>query len=45
MELTSHQLISSVFDGYRSNEMVLAEQLNEGTPDNSLTIFDKGYYY
>ena len=44
MELTSHQLMNSAFDGYRSNEMVLAEQLIEDTPDYSLTIFDKGYY-
>ncbi len=44
MELTSHQLINSAFSGYRSNEMVLAEQLIERTPENSLTIFDKGYY-
>lgn len=26
MKLTSHQLINSVFDKYKSNEMVLAEQ-------------------
>jgi hypothetical protein len=44
MEVTSHQLINSTFSDYRTNEMVLAEQLIEGTPDNSLTIFDKGYY-
>lgn len=44
MELTSHQLINSAFSGYKSNEMVLAEQLIERTPDHSLTIFDKGYY-
>ncbi|MEZ9301405.1 IS4 family transposase, partial [Vibrio splendidus] len=29
---------------YRTNEMRLAEQLIEQTPDHSLTIFDKGYY-
>ncbi|RYV02748.1 IS4 family transposase [Shewanella sp. OPT22] len=44
MELTSHQLINSAFSGYRTNEMKLAEELIEDTPDNSLTIFDKGYY-
>ena len=44
MEITSHQLINSAFSDYRTNEMVLAEQLIERTPDNSLTIFDKGYY-
>lgn len=44
MELTSHQLINSAFSGYRTNEMVLAEDLIETTPDHSLTLFDKGYY-
>jgi hypothetical protein len=44
MEITNHQLINRVFSDYRTNEMVLAEQLIERTPDNSLTIFDKGYY-
>ncbi len=34
----SHQLINSAFSDYRTNEMVLAEQLIEHTPDNSLTI-------
>ena len=44
MELTSHQLFNSTFSGYRTNEMKLAEQLIEDTPNNSLTLFDKGYY-
>jgi len=44
MELTSHQLLSSEFDNYKTNEMKLAERLIERTPDNSLTMFDKGYY-
>jgi len=44
MEVTSHQLINSAFSGYRTNEMMLAEELIERTPDHSLTIFDKGYY-
>jgi hypothetical protein len=44
MELTSHQLISSEFDNYKTNEMKLAERLIERTPDNSLTMFDKEYY-
>lgn len=44
MELTSHQLINSVFEGYKSNEMQLAEGLIDTTPDNSLTMFDKGFY-
>ena len=44
MEITSHQLINSAFAGYRTNEMKLAEELVETTPDHSLTLFDKGYY-
>lgn len=44
MELTSYQLISSEFDNYKTNEMKLAERLIERTPNNSLTMFDKGYY-
>lgn len=44
MELTSHQLINSVFDKYKSNEMVLAEQLIKDTPNHSLTMFDRGFY-
>ncbi|MVW87129.1 IS4 family transposase [Pseudomonas sp. PB101] len=44
MELTSHMLIGSAFDGYRSNEMKLAEQLIDTTPDHSLTLFDRGFY-
>jgi len=44
MELTSHLLINSAFDGYKTNEMVLAEQLIERTPNHSLTLFDKGFY-
>lgn len=44
MELTSHLLVSSAFAGYRSNEMKLAEQLIDSTPDHSLTLFDRGFY-
>lgn len=44
MELTSHQLIDSSFAGYKTNEMPLAESLIEQTPDNSLTMFDRGFY-
>jgi hypothetical protein len=44
MELSSHLLISSAFDGTKVSEMKLAEQLIETTPDNSLTLFDKGFY-
>ncbi|WGG02140.1 IS4 family transposase [Pseudomonas sp. GD03721] len=44
MELTSHMLVSSAFAGYHSNEMKLAEQLIDSTPDHSLTLFDRGFY-
>lgn len=44
MELTSHLLVASAFDSYKTNEMVLAEKLIETTPDNSLTLFDRGFY-
>lgn len=44
MELTSHMLIASAFDSYKTNEMVLAEKLIETTPDHSLTLFDRGFY-
>ena len=44
MELTSHMLINSAFDSYDVNEMKLAENLIDTTPNNSLTIFDRGFY-
>lgn len=44
MELSSHLITGSAFDCYSVNEMVLAEQLIETTPDNSLTLFDRGFY-
>lgn len=44
MELSSHLIINSAFDDYNVNEMKLAEQLVDTTPDNSLTLFDKGFY-
>lgn len=44
MELTSHQLITSEFDNYKTNEMKLAERLIDRTPNHSVTMFDKGYY-
>ena len=44
MELTSHLLIGAAMDKYSTNEMILAEQLIETTPDNSLTLFDRGFY-
>ena len=44
MELSSHLITASAFDNYNTNEMVLAEQLIETTPDHSVTMFDKGFY-
>lgn len=44
MELTSHLLTASAFDSVAENEMSLAAQLIETTPDYSLTLFDKGFY-
>lgn len=44
MELTSHLLTASAFDKVATNEMRLAADLIPSTPDNSLTLFDKGFY-
>ncbi len=44
MELSSHLITASAFDDYNVNEMILAERLIETTPDNSLTLFDRGFY-
>jgi len=44
MELTSHLLTQTVMDSADVNEMRLAEQLIANTPDQSLTLFDKGFY-
>ena len=45
MELSSHMMIASAFDSYKTNEMVLAERLIETTPDNSLTMFEALWDY
>lgn len=44
MELSSHLILDSAFDSVAENEMNLAVKLIEKVPDNSLTIFDKGFY-
>lgn len=44
MELTSHLLTASALGSVAENEMTLAAELIEKTPDSSLTIFDKGFY-
>ena len=44
MELSSHLLTASSFDKVATNEMNLAANLIPSTPNNSLTLFDKGFY-
>lgn len=44
MELSSHLLVDSAFDSVSENEMNLASHLIKRLPDNSLTLFDKGFY-
>lgn len=44
MELSSHLINASAFDSESVSEMRLAAQLTEKTPDNSITLFDKGFY-
>lgn len=45
METSSHLITASAFDDYNVNEMKLAEQLIEKTPDHSPhAYFDKGFY-
>lgn len=44
MELSSHLINASAFDSENVSEMRLAAQLTEKTPDNSITLFDKGFY-
>ncbi len=41
MALTSHLLTHAVIESCGVNEMVLAEQLIERTPNHLLTLFDK----
>ncbi|KKF36680.1 IS4 family transposase [Erwinia tracheiphila] len=44
MELSSHLIAASAFDSEKVSEMRLAEHLTEKTPNNSITLFDKGFY-
>ena len=44
MELSSHLLVDSSFASVAENEMTLAANLITNTPDNSLTLFDRGFY-
>ena len=44
MELSSHLINASAFDSESVSEMRLAAQLTDRVPDNSIPLFDKGYY-
>ncbi|EWH08064.1 transposase-like protein, partial [Catenovulum agarivorans DS-2] len=44
MEVSSHLLLDCNFDSRRVGEMSLAQRLLPSVPDNSLTLFDRGYY-
>ena len=44
MELSSHLLVESAFASVSESEMNLAANLIDSIPDNSLTLFDKGFY-
>ncbi|WP_432399622.1 IS4 family transposase [Pantoea allii] len=44
MELSSHLIKASAFDTESVNEMRLAARVTGNVPDNSLTLFDKGFY-
>lgn len=44
MELSSHLILDSAFDSVCESEMNLAAELTTRLPDNSLTLFDKGFY-
>lgn len=44
MELSSHLLSAAAFDSIAVSEAQLTEQLIADTPNQSLTLFDKGFY-
>lgn len=44
MELSSHLINASAFDSENVSEMRLAARLTDKTPDNSITLMDKGFY-
>lgn len=44
MELSSHLLRASVMDSYDVNEMRLAARLAAQAPDNSVTLFNRGFW-
>jgi len=44
MELSSHLIVGCSFDSVSKNEMLLCEDILDKTPNESLTLFDKGFY-
>ena len=44
MEVSSHLLLDSAFDARRVGEMTLAQRMVKSVPDESITLFDRGYY-
>ena len=44
MEVSSHLILASQFDGHHVGETTLAQQLVSQVPNNSLTMFDRGFY-
>jgi len=44
MELSSHLILASEFDARKVGELSLAQRLVPEVPDDSLTLFDRGYY-
>ncbi|WP_412514257.1 transposase, partial [Shewanella indica] len=44
MELSSHLVLNSAFDSVAVSEMNLAAELISSIPNNSLTLFDRGFY-
>jgi hypothetical protein len=43
-EQSSHLILDSTFDNMAENEMNLTAKLISQVPDNSLPVFDKGFY-
>jgi len=44
MEVSSHLLLDSAFDARKVGEMTLAHRMTKAVPDESITLFDRGYY-
>ena len=44
MEVSSHLLLDSAFDARHVGEMTLAQRMTQTVPDESITLFDRGYY-